>query len=104
MAVHRDFVRVALADDLAVVVFAIDHGIETGTAANVAYAVSTVASGANDVRGMGLVADRQLRDEGGEELLTGGAGGGELRFQLVHQGHQLIHFRHDPALFGKGGE
>jgi len=28
--------------------------------------------------------------------------GGELGFQRVHQGHQFVHFRHDPALFGEG--
>ena len=43
----------------------------------------------------------EFGDEGGEEFRGGGAGGGELRFQLVHQGHQLIHFGHDPALFGE---
>jgi hypothetical protein len=37
------------------------------------------------------------------EFFGGGAEGGELRFQLVHQGHQLFHFGHDPALFGEGG-
>ena len=37
---------------------------------------------------------REFGDEGGEEVRGGGAGGGELRFQLVHQGHQLIHFGH----------
>jgi hypothetical protein len=42
--------------------------------------------------------------EGVEEIFGGGAGGGELRFQLVHQGHQLICFGHDPALFGEGWE
>ena len=46
----------------------------------------------------------EFGDEGLEEVLGGGAGGGELRFQLVHQGHQLIHFGHDPALFGEGWE
>jgi len=45
----------------------------------------------------------EFGDEGLEEVLGGGAGGGELRFQLVHQGHQLLHFGHDPALFGEGG-
>ena len=40
--------------------------------------------------------------EGGEEVRGGGAGGGELRFQRVHPGHQLLHFGHDPALFGEG--
>jgi hypothetical protein len=44
----------------------------------------------------------QFGDEGFEEVRGGGAGSGELRFQLVHQGHQLIHFGHDPALFGEG--
>jgi len=43
-------------------------------------------------------------DEGGEEVRGGGAGGGELRFQRVHQGHQLLHFGHDPALFAEGWE
>src|SRR5437762_1128821 len=43
-------------------------------------------------------------DEGGEEVRGGGARGGELRFQSVHQGHQLIHFGHDPALFGERWE
>ena len=38
------------------------------------------------------------------QLRGSGAGGGELRFQLVHQGHQLIDFGHDPALFGEGWE
>ncbi|MDB6151086.1 MAG: hypothetical protein JWQ44_2534 [Chthoniobacter sp.] len=44
----------------------------------------------------------EFGDEGGEEVRGGGAGGGELRFQRVHQGHQLPHFGHDPALFGEG--
>jgi hypothetical protein len=42
----------------------------------------------------------EFYDEGFEEVLGGGAGGGELHFQLVHQGHQLIHFGHDAALLG----
>jgi hypothetical protein len=33
-----------------------------------------------------------------------GARGGELRFQFVHQGHELIDFGHDAMLFGKGRE
>jgi hypothetical protein len=45
----------------------------------------------------------EFGDEGGEEVRSGGAGGGELVLQLVDQGHQLIHFGHDPALFGEGG-
>jgi len=44
----------------------------------------------------------EFGDEGGEEVRGGGAGGGELRFQGVHQGHQLLHFGHDPSLFGEG--
>jgi hypothetical protein len=44
----------------------------------------------------------EFGDEGGEEVRGGGPGGGDLRFQLVHQGHQLIQFGHDPALFGEG--
>ena len=50
----------------------------------------------------GLLMDSEFGNEGFEEVRGGGAGGGELRFQLVHQGHQLIHFGHDPALFGEG--
>lgn len=65
---------------------------------------STVASGANLSGSMGLLSSGQFRDEGGEEVRGGRAGGGELRFQLVHQGHQLIHFGHDPALFGEWWE
>jgi hypothetical protein len=45
---------------------------------------------------------RKFSYEGFKQVLSGGAGGGELGFQLVHQGHQLIHFGHDPALFGEG--
>ena len=36
----------------------------------------------------------EFGDEGGKEERGGGAGGGELRFQRVHQRHQLIHFGH----------
>lgn len=46
----------------------------------------------------------KLGDEGIEEVFGGVAGGGELRFQLVHQGHQLIHFGYDSALFGEWWE
>ena len=49
----------------------------------------------------GVGAGGEFGDEGFEEVRGGGAGGGELRFQLVHQGHQLIHFGHDPELFGE---
>ena len=43
----------------------------------------------------------EFGDVGGEKVRGGGAGGGELRFQRVHQRHQLLHFGHDPALFGE---
>jgi hypothetical protein len=46
----------------------------------------------------------EFSDEGFHEFLGGGTGGGELRFQLVHQGHQLIDFGHDAALFGGRGD
>ena len=56
-----------------------------------------------DVLGDDLyVLTEEFGDEGGEEVRGGGAGGGELRFQRVHQGHQLLHFGHDPVLFFKG--
>lgn len=48
--------------------------------------------------------DGELGDEGVEEVRGGGAGGGELSFQRVHQGHQLVHLRHNPLLLGKRGE
>ena len=47
---------------------------------------------------------RQFRDDGFHKGSASRAGGGELGFQLVHQGHQLIHFGHNPALFGEGRE
>jgi len=46
---------------------------------------------------------RQFGHDGLHQVRGGGAGFGDLRFQLVHQGHQLIHLGHDPALFGEGG-
>lgn len=46
----------------------------------------------------------QFCDGGGEKGGDAGAGGGERGFQLVHQGHQFVHFRHDSALFGEGWE
>jgi hypothetical protein len=53
-----------------------------------------------------MVAGRagEFGDEGGEEVRGGRAGGGELRFQRVDQGHQLLHFGHDALLFGEGWE
>lgn len=51
-----------------------------------------------------LLPSSQFRDEGGEEFLPSGAGGGELLLQRVNQGHQLLHFGHDPALIGGGVE
>lgn len=53
-------------------------------------------------RWYGSILVREFGDEGGEEVGGGGAGGSKLRFQRVDQGHQLLHFRHDPALFGEG--
>jgi len=61
--------------------------------------------GALPQAGMGRAdgaAGGEFGDSGGEEGGGGGAGGGELGFQRVHQGHQFVHFRHDPALFGEG--
>jgi hypothetical protein len=43
-------------------------------------------------------------DGGFEELIGGGAGSGLLGFELVHQGHQLVHHCHDPALSDKERE
>lgn len=43
----------------------------------------------------------EFGDHGFHELSGGGAGGGELRFQLVHQCHELIDFGDDAALFGE---
>ena len=39
----------------------------------------------------------------GKELFGSGAGGGELGFQRVNQGHQLLHFGYDTLMLGKGG-
>ena len=40
-------------------------------------------------------------DDGGFEEFRGGvAGGSELGFQRVDQGHQFVHFRDDSALLG----
>jgi hypothetical protein len=47
---------------------------------------------------------RQLGDDGLHEVSASCAGNGDLRFQRVHQGHQLLHFGDDPALFGEGGK
>ena len=41
-------------------------------------------------------------NKGGEVRCSDVAGGGELRLQSVHHDHQLLHFRHDPALFARG--
>ena len=48
-----------------------------------------------------LVLRSEFDDQGFEEVLGGGVRGGDLRFQLVHHGRQLIHFGHDTA-FGEG--
>lgn len=47
--------------------------------------------------GEGLVKD------GFEEAAALGLGGGELRFQAVAEGHQLVDFGDDAVLFGEGG-
>ena len=51
---------------------------------------------------MASVPVSEFVDYGVEQVGGGGAGRGELRFQCVHQGHQLVHLGHDPALFGEG--
>lgn len=45
---------------------------------------------------------RYFGHDGVEQFRGGGAGDGELRFQRVHDRHQLIHFCNDAALFGEG--
>ena len=69
---------------------------------------SRLRRGLRQLRGLGrggrLGGGREFGDEGGEEVGGDGAPGGELGFQGVHQGHQLLHFGHDPALFGEGRE
>ena len=42
----------------------------------------------------------EVGDDGFEELLAEGAGLGDSLFELVHQNHQFIDFRHNPFLFG----
>ena len=42
--------------------------------------------------------------DGFEEAAAFGLGGGELRFQPVAQGHQLVRFGDDALLFGEGWE
>jgi len=49
-----------------------------------------------------MVVCNEFGDEGFEEVRGGGAGGGELRFQLVYQGHQLIHFGPFVVALGAG--
>jgi len=63
---------------------------------------STVASGSNFSGGVAFLWVGEFGEGGGEEGGGGGAGCGELGFQRVHQGHQFVHLRHDPALFDKG--
>jgi len=63
--------------------------------------ISTVASVSNFSGGVVSLWVGEFCEGGGEEGGGGGAGGGELGFQPVHQGHQFVHFRHDPALFGE---
>ena len=47
---------------------------------------------------------RELGNDGFHELPGHDAGGGELRFQLVHQDHQFVDLGDDAALFGEGWE
>ena len=47
-------------------------------------------------RGQGFVEDRF------QQAAAFGLGRGELRFQPVADGHQLVHLRHDAALLGEG--
>ena len=67
------------------------------------FAWSTAAACAGDGDFAIVGAAGEFRDEGGEEVCGGGAGGGQLRFQRIHQFHQLIHLRHNPLLLGEGG-
>ena len=46
--------------------------------------------------------NREFGHDGLHEVRSRGARGDDLSVQLVHQGHQLLHFGHDPALFGEG--
>ncbi len=43
-------------------------------------------------------------EEGVEEVVGVGLGGGELGVQLVAEGHQFIHFGDDAVLFGERWE
>ena len=45
-----------------------------------------------------------LVEDGFEEPTAFGLVGGELRFEPVAQGHQLLHLCHDAVLFGEGRE
>lgn len=46
----------------------------------------------------------EFGDQGFEEVLGSGAGSGEVGFQLVDQGHELIDFGDYSALFGERWE
>lgn len=48
-----------------------------------------------------IISGGEFSDEGFEEYFGGGSGFDELGFQIIHQGHQLIYFCDDPALFGQ---
>ena len=73
--------------------------METFAPSTYIYAGNNQRSG---ISGHGSVESCEFSDEGVHEFRGGGTGGFELRFQLVHQGHQLIDLGHDPALFGEG--
>ena len=68
------------------------------------FAWSTAAACAGDGNFASVGGAGEFGNEGGEEVCGGGAGGGQLRFQRVHQGHQLFHLRHNPLLLGEGGK
>ncbi len=46
----------------------------------------------------------QFPDQGGHEVVGNGAGGDELAFQFVDQGHEFVHLGDDAALFSEGWE
>jgi hypothetical protein len=46
----------------------------------------------------------ELGDYRGHELFAGVVRGGALGFELVDDGHELVHLRDDAALLGEGGD
>ena len=102
---RRDFIRAAFADGLyGRELLIVDDRVE---AAVLAEAGKLFEGGFVIERSLWTTRHRsdlsgELSDESGKEVRGGSAGGGELRFQRVHQGQQMLHFGHDPALFGEG--